>query len=515
MAPRQSLLDDAAVVLRWNSLATRLALPLALIGTTALGAADRAQAAPEAERPEVLISVPTRVVTVDGGSKTVAFQVRNQRETPVTGLILDFASPIDARIGFQAPPGCTITGCAVGDLGAYGIKEYAFTVTPTAELPAAGASFDLSVHDAGGEWQEKATVTVVPGGQSFDLEVAGIPEIKLDPGTSAVLPISVRNNGNKPTAGIVIEVSGEYWLEWGRDYSNCYDGAEPPGFVCAFDLALAPGAVFTVSPSTPLSVKVGGTVPGPATYSGGMRVFSPVQEADRAAAKKALDRPGRKLELVPVLRTLDYDYDPSELNGFDNTAGIRVKVSRNPADSVAIGGTFQGKVGDTRTVKVGIRNDGPAILRQPGTTWKPSAKVRIPSGLKLTKVDENCVPNGDGEPSWDHPGQVSGHDYLCVVPDDGLGVGQQQLFSFTAEIEDGENADEGSITVDGGVQELDPANNVAKIEVKLPATGGDTGGTGGGLPITGTPTAQVAVAGLLLVLLGAFTMVATRRRSTV
>jgi LPXTG-motif cell wall-anchored protein len=245
-----------------------------------------------------------------------------------------------------------------------------------------------------------------------------------------------------------------------------------------------------------------------------MRIFSPVEEADLAAAKKALKRPGTKLELVPAMRTMALDYDPSELNGWDNTAAIRVNVAHNPADSVAIGDNFEGKVGHTRTIKVGIRNDGPAISRMPGEKWKPSAKVRIPSGLKLTKVDKNCVPNGDGDPSWDQPGRVSGHDYLCVIPDFGLSVGQQQLFSFTAKIQDGKNEDEGSITVDGGVQDLKKANNVAKIEVKLPAAGGTggTGGTGGGLPVTGTPTAQVAVAGLLLMLTGVSALVLTRRR---
>jgi LPXTG-motif cell wall-anchored protein len=60
------------------------------------------------------------------------------------------------------------------------------------------------------------------------------------------------------------------------------------------------------------------------------------------------------------------------------------------------------------------------------------------------------------------------------------------------------------------VQDLKMANNVAKIEVELPAAGG----TGGGLPVTGTPTAQVAVAGLLLMLTGALALVLTRRRQS-
>jgi hypothetical protein len=97
-------------------------------------------------------------------------------------------------------------------------------------------------------------------------------------------------------------------------------------------------------------------------------------------------------------------------------------------------------------------------------------------------------------------------------------VGKKQLFSFTAKIQDGDNEDEGSITVDGGVQDTKKANNVAKIAVKLTTTGTGggtgTGGSGGGLPITGAPTGQIAATGLLLVLAGVFALVLTRRRPT-
>ncbi len=518
------------MALRWNSLAIRLILPAALIGMTAIGAATPAQAepeagaeVPEAAAPAVELFVPDRVVTTDGKSKTVPLEVVNTGKTAATGLVLDFATPaapIDPRIGFQPPAGCTATGCAVGDLAAGARKSYTFTVQPTAELPATGVRFDLTVHDAGAAWQESTFVTVVPDAVGIDLETARIPDIKLAPGESAVLPVSIRNNGNKTSEGVAIALAGATYVTFPHNYSNCVDVEDLPGIVCAFDTPLAPGAVFTMKPETPLTVAADKVVPGPADYRGGLHAYGLLDDsndANVAAAKKALKQRGaNKLELVPAAQSLAVDQ--SELNEWDNTVPLLVKVSLNQADSVAIGDNFEGKVGDTKTIKVGFRNDGPAVVLSSSKTWKHSAKVRIPSGLKLTKVDQDCVPNGDGEPNWDRSGQVSGHDYLCLASVTQT-LGEQELFSFTAKIQNGDNEDKGSITVDGGVQDPKSANNVAKIEVKVTAggaggAGGGSGG-GGGLPITGAPTGQVAVVGLLLVLLGAFTLVLTRPRRTV
>jgi hypothetical protein len=506
------------VATRLGSIAIRLALPAALIGMTAVGAAGPAHAEPDVERPRVTVHVPSPVVVVSGGSKKVEIQVRNDFEKPANGLILDFgtaASPVDARIGFQPPPGCTPTGCIVGDLAPFTVKQYAFTVKPTAALPAAGATIDMALHDAGNQWREPTKFTVVPGGQGPDLEFADLPEFELEPGNTAVLPISIRNGGNKASDGIVLEMAGEQYLTFPHQYSNCVTGPEQPGIVCAFDLSLAPGAVFTMSTSTPLSVGVEKTAPGAAVYLGGVHAYGfedDTKAANVAAARKALKRPGTKLQLVPAVQSLAREQ--RDLNTWDNSSAIRVKVPRNPADTVAIGGTFEGKVGATRTIKVGMRNNGPAVVLRQHEQWSQEAKVRIPSGLKLTKVDKACAPiRSNGEPDFTRRGKVSGRYYMCVTGD--VGVGKQWLFSFTAKIQNGKNEDKGSITVNGGAQDPKTANNVAKIEVKVPAAAGSGGsGGGGGLAITGAPAAQVAVAGLLLVLAGGFTLMLTRRRRT-
>ena len=494
------------MAIRLGSLALRLVLPAALIAMTAAAAAGPAAAA---EPPQIRLAALDRIVTVDGGSKTAQIAVTNAGTSPVTGLLLAFGTagaPIDPRIGFRPPAGCTATGCAVGDLASYARKAYAFTVEPTAELPAGGAAFTVSVHDAGGRWRESATVTVVPRGQGIDIGVVSIPDITLAAGGSAPLPIVIVNKGTRPTEdGFAVELVGEAVLAFREDYSNCVPGPET-GVVCVFDQALAPGASYTVASSTPLTVSVDRTLAGPAEHHGAVYAFGLAAAPD--AAKKALGRPGPTVRLVPAVRSLDVEpQDPSELNAWDNVTSIVVKVARNPADSVAVGGTFAGAIGDTRTIKVGFRNDGPADVLRPARGWTQSARVRIPSGLRLTAVDRGCVPSADGEPNGDHPGRISGHDYVCVATS-ALAAGEQQLFSFTAEIQDGRNEEEGSITVDGGVQEARTTNNTAVVEVEVTAGGG----AGGGLPVTGTPVVPVAATGLLLVLAGGAMVLPARRR---
>ena len=496
-----------------------------MIGMTAVGAAGPAQAAAPAQQPEIKISAPERVVTTGTAGKSVPFEVINAGETAATGLTVDFAGAtpaLDPRLGFQPPQGCTATGCAVGDLAPGARKSFAFTVAPTAELPAIGSSIGLAVHDAGGEWKVTTTITVVRAASGIDLETARIPDLELAAGKSAVLPISVRNNGNEDTEGVAVALKAKSPISFPENYSNCVPAAELPGIVCVFDLVLAPGAVFTISPSTPLTVAAAPGAPGPGSHTAGLAAFGVDDEsndADLAAATKAAKGPGTELKLVPAVQSLAVD--ERELNDWDNETSFLVKIPLNPADSQAVGGTFKGKAGDTRTVKVGIRNNGPATMLSRSGAWVHAAKVRTPSGLTLTKVDKRCVPNGDGDPSWDQGGRISGREYLCVASKQ-LAAGEQQLFSFSGKIRNG--GDEGSVTVVGGVQDKNAANDVADVDVELTVaagSGGGSGGTGtggtggGGLAVTGAPVGGIAGVGVLLVVAGGLILVLTGRRRVV
>lgn len=514
---------------RLKSLAIRLALPIAMIGATAVGVVSPAHAEPlAAEPPKVELTVPDKVVTADGRSKTVPIEVVNAGETAVTGLVVEFTAtvpPIDPRIGFQPPAGCTAAaGCTVGDLAPGASKAYTFTVQPTADLPEAGVSFTVSVRDAGATWKKSATVTVEREKQGIDLEVADIPDIKLAPGKSAVLPISVRNNGNTTTKGVAIALAAQRYVNFPNNYANCVDVKDLPGIVCVFDLVLTPGSSFGIEPAHPLTVAVDRTAPGPADYTAGMYAFGlddKVNAESLAAAAEAAKKPGTKLQLVPAAEKRAAAQrsiaDDSELNEWDNSISFLVKVPLPQADSAALGDDFEGKIGAISTIKIGFRNNGPGAVLPRTPKWIHSAKVRIPSGLRLTKVDKRCVPNGDGQPRWSQPGRVNGHEYLCVASKP-LAPAAQELFAFTGKIINGEN--EGTITVVGGVQDGHRANNVAEIDVKVtqpiatatPTPIAVSGGAGGGLAITGAPTGRIAATGLLFVFTGALALLLTRRR---
>jgi len=479
---------------------------IVVLATVGVAAPAAAQADPEDQRPEIAVFVPDRVVTVEGRAKTVTFEIINVGEVAAASVVAEFGSdeaPVPASVGFIPPQGCSPAGCTVGDLAPGARKSYRFTVEPTADLPELGASFGISVRDASGEWGESASVTVVHTESGVDLEVAQVDDINLAPGKSATVPVSVRNVGNAAVDGITIVLAGQPYISFPNAYSNCEAVADLYGVICVFDQQLGPDEVFTLSSSTPLKVKAAADAPGPQSYYLGLFALG-LGDLDltTALAKKAAKSPKSQLRLEPARQGLAEGAQASELNEWDNVISFLVKVSKNPADSVAIGGTFAGAIGDTRTIKVGIRNDGPAATLD-GT---PSADVTIPSGLKLTKVDENCFPIADGEPLPDNEGEVSGHFYRCLVATN-LGKGKRALFSFTAKIEDGDNEDPGSITVDGGVQDPKASNNTAKIEVKL--TGG---GSGGGLPTTGAPAGLLAAGGALLLVGGAAAFILARRR---
>ena len=510
--------------------ALRFTLPLALVGLTILGAAGPALAGnpPTMPPPEVELIMAEQVVLTPGGSTKVPFEVVNVGEIRAAGLIVEFntrESPIDERLGFFQSPRCQPTYCEVSPLLPGARTTFEPTVSPTEDFPELGLSFTVVVRDGSNSWQKSATVKIVRPELGVALEVAEIADLDLPAGKSAPLPVSVRNAGTKAAEGFAVALTAQPFITFPEKYSNCRAVKDIEGVVCVFNETLAPNQTFTVSPSTPLTVAADPATPGPASYSTGMYAVTlddETNDPDLSAASRAARQPGNTLELVPTATAAAAAEPATQWN---DATSFFVKVPLNAADSAALGGTFTGKVGASATVKVGFRNDGPATVLPRSNEWVHTARVRIPSGLKLTAVDDGCVPYGDGEPNWTNPGQISGHDYLCIASTS-QADGDKEVFSFTGKIENGRNEDAGTITVLGGVQDTRKTNNEAAIKVKVTAAGGSgsgngtgsgtgtSAGTGGGLPITGAPAGRVAGLGLLLVLTGALALVLTRRRET-
>jgi LPXTG-motif cell wall-anchored protein len=486
--------------MRLRSLVGRVGLPLLLTGLATAGAGLPAHADPDDDfGPEIELTLPERVVAVDGKSKKVEVEVLNYGEETARDLTVSFgSSPIPESVGFVPPAGCDADGCRIDAIAPGKRTTLTFTVSPTAALPTFGVSFDVLLEDTAHEWAENARVTVVSIDEGVDLELAPIDDYKLKPGASADVPVVFSNTGNKAPAGYGVVLVGDPFLSFPMKYSNCFTEDELLGVACAFDEPIQPGETVTLADKTPAELTVAADAPGPSELMAGAYVVG-LTEKDLEELPPGV-RSARKASALGVESLDEEDEDdlPEDINDWDNVRMFTVSTSRNPADAVALGGTFKGGAGDSRTVKVGIRNDGPAATRSLLQGSLLIAEVKLPTGVKVTKADPGCYEDEDDT-------------YLCLVLDN-LHKGDKAEFSFTGTIESAGAA--GSIKVISDAVDPKKSNDTAVIDVKL-STAGAGGGDGEGLPVTGAPAGMIAAGGAVLLLGGGAAFYAARRRRIV
>ncbi|MDG4785869.1 hypothetical protein O7626_08000 [Micromonospora sp. WMMD1102] len=385
--------------------------------------------------------------------------------------------------------------CTLPELAAGSAHTFTVGVLPA---PGAGARSGTitakSRADNAAESYPATTQVALVRGSRHDLFVAAIDEFELAAGKTAELPVAIRNEGSATVSSVSIGVQVFAPLETPDPYGNCEYFAPNRTLICRVDQPLAPGETLVVDPATPLLVKVAANAPGPYTYRGKVSAYPYVDEEPPLPEPDSAGRSGgRQLRLVPASTAARVPVE--DVNEDDNTSLVSIRVPLNPADSVALGASVSGPLGVTKTVRVGIRNDGPADVLLPDVEpWRPSALVTIPEGLSVQRFPAECEADGTG-----------GLRYRCY-PADPLRAGATVHFEFAAEVA-GPAGAAGSIVVDGGVQDLETANNTATITF-------DDGGGGGAdeLPITGTPTGPTATFGTLLVTAGVLCVVLTRRR---
>ncbi|MCY1137351.1 LPXTG cell wall anchor domain-containing protein [Actinoplanes sp. Pm04-4] len=483
-----------------------IALPAALAALALGGLAAPAQAAPEDGLPDIGVLIPEQIAVIAGKTKTVRAEVVNVGPRTVKDAVVDFPY-IDPALKLSLPATCEATSCRIGDLAPNGRKTLSITVAITGDKLV--SDFDITI---GGY---TSNVSVVRSAGGVDLELEPIGDLKLNRGQSKALPITVHNTGSEPVDSIGLLVLGEPGLSAFGDYRNCLpldevdEEVDQPGVLCKFDEEFTPGSTFQVPAASPIKVGLDKDAGGPYTYVGAVLAVG-VNDAD--AALLARKKSGKTLSLDAVSKASGIaDGDaPDDINAEDNIAEFGVAAGKSAADSTAIGATITGAGGERKTFEVGVRNLGPTtvIPVSEDFEWFASARVSIPAGLKLTEVDEFCMPDtGDGD--FMKPGIVDGQNYICV-PDLGLGVGRTSKFTFTGTLT-GDKSEAGSVVVDGGVQDGNAKNDKAAITVALT----DEGGEGGGLPVTGAPAGWVALGGALLLLAGGAAAFLFRRRRIV
>ena len=124
--------------MRLHSFLGRLALPVALIGLTTIGASAPAQAEPTFPSfgPLVAISfLDDQVTVINGKTKSVTVDYENIGDVDAHDVVVGFdtgSSKLDPSFGFTAPGGCESGTCVIGDIPAGTKVSRTFSFKPTA-----------------------------------------------------------------------------------------------------------------------------------------------------------------------------------------------------------------------------------------------------------------------------------------------------------------------------------------------------------------------------------------------
>ncbi|MFF4167911.1 hypothetical protein [Streptomyces sp. NPDC001741] len=210
------------------------------------------------------------------------------------------------------------------------------------------------------------TTRLVVGGPTLgtpgkELRVSGV-----EPGEPAPLTPEFTNHTRfAAERGVALRITAEGGLTLKALHSNCsYDGASPTSAWCVFPTKAAPGAAYRTG--APLSyVAAGRQVSGSLSYSWSSAPEKPAGHAVRGK--------GAPLTLV---RTADGSFD-----GINGTVAVETTVQ---ADYRPVTETVRGRVGDTVSVRLGVRDLGPGELL--GDEAKGRFEVVPPKGTTVTSV---------------------------------------------------------------------------------------------------------------------------------
>ncbi|WP_432102930.1 hypothetical protein [Streptomyces sp. bgisy091] len=229
---------------------------------------------------------------------------------------------------------------------------------------------------------ETTTLTV---GSGPDLVLGGLRPVEdVAPGTEAVVPLTVTNEGNEPAQGFTLGMVASYGLSYGSRYDACAytqtgdeDYAPSSHAQCTFGQVLQPGDSFTLP--EPLRI---------------------------AAAGHAL------------AERLDIQVEPgggaTDIETRDNY-GIVAVTADSTADFSVRGTKVSGAVGDTVSAALTFRNKGPGWLGNLGS-GDPVALVdfTVPEGVTVTGAPSACSPRTLS--GGYYPERLGAPRYSCSMP---------------------------------------------------------------------------------------------------
>ncbi|MGW3109673.1 hypothetical protein [Streptomyces sp. NPDC001100] len=338
------------------------------------------------------------------------------------------ASSLAGKATMVVTGDCVSTGtlkvrCDVGPLSG---KESSdpFFLKPTAAAKAGdtGAiTYTATASDA-------ATVTgktdVLVGGPK--LVARSYPSLKdIAPGAVFERTPAFTNTGAAPAdKSVMLLVQDSEGVSLARDHSNCHYADRPEaGAWCRFDTPVAPGAAYETD--------------APLRYT---------------AAKDTMY--GYDTYVVwPVGGTAPDSFDPSDFPGTGTGAPLGLKslasgsgftgsgygtfATTQHADYQALGDTVQGKVGETVSITLGVRNNGPGWMnfRWMDADNSGTFVVTPPAGTTITGVpgpDEQ----GDPGPLWNcTPRKAGAKSYTCDIASTDFKPGDSVTQEFTVRID--------------------------------------------------------------------------------
>ncbi|MGW4293146.1 LPXTG cell wall anchor domain-containing protein [Micromonospora chersina] len=503
-----------------------------LAGLGVAGAFIAASATPAAAEPagdDLLLYANDVLVTPSGPAKAVTLYAFTEALPKDVTVTVDHRA-VDAFADIAVTdtmPGCKDTaGVITCQLKGADVIDYVLDLTVKAKDTATeGAKGDLllSVGATGGK--AVSTRSAVEVGEGVDLRAQEELRLTGAPGSTVKAPLGVANIGDRAVHGAVLFLATMPTLTPTASYRNCSSVTEFGSqlITCRFDDDIPAGAALQLDGSSAL--KIAGDAWAPSRQYGSAFWFT---EADfEEFAKEILPEDGWQqgsgdaLELVPAPATPARALRQTDEDPTNNITAIEVEVTGNQrADLAAIGAELPGTPGKTVTTKVGFVNHGPAMAN----TWTPGeivtvAQITVPAGATVVKAPGECSPGtlekptgGYGEPGaraysceWYetlHAGDTAFLTFELRVDKVGGAAGKVELHHFDL----GEKSE---------IADLNPKNDSAALVIAgTPADGGQGGGDGGTLPITGANTVLIAGVGALLLAAGAAGYVVSRRRKT-
>ncbi|OKI67866.1 LPXTG cell wall anchor domain-containing protein [Micromonospora sp. CB01531] len=385
---------------------------------------------------------------------------------------------------------------------------------------------DLKITVQTGDTDRATWTSQIRVGEGVDLAGGEPTELSVDIAKNNgnfSAPVTVSNVGETTAKGVVALFDHDWAITPTERWNNCYY-LDDILIACEFSEEIAPGA--TRSATFQYAIRPDTYAPG--TAYGYTQFITPgdfedlIGAAKKAGIKTAKRGTGSKLTLGKATaarnRAAQTDVDPT-----NNFSELTVRVQgKHGADLEAIGAKLSGEKGAVVEALLGVRNNGPATLdRNRVGSDITFVDVTVPTGTTAIDVPWDCVPfQGDGTKFDDAAGKPGAAKYRCFTGPV-LFAGETMETPFRFRIDKVVPNATGSVQInaeckcDGGFKDdLNPANDLAKIVVN--AAGGAGGGEsdGGTLPITGSSTGLIAGIGALLLAAGAGGYVMARRRKT-